>query len=132
MEDSWPPTQGAVSNDLFVMAAGTASKAKPKIPGSSLETAVEDVHVTAARNSLAWKSVEGGQPLGAAPNLEYLRSVSRRTGDAVVAIWIVPRESDVVELPFPDWTRNLEERLGLSLDYPFCVWRPLSFGRVLL
>lgn len=43
--DSWPPTQGAVSDDLFVMAARTASTAKLKIPGSSLKTAMEDVHV---------------------------------------------------------------------------------------
>uniref|UniRef100_K1RHY0 Uncharacterized protein n=1 Tax=Magallana gigas TaxID=29159 RepID=K1RHY0_MAGGI len=81
--DSWPPTQGAVSNDLFVMAARTASTAKLNIPGSSLETAVEDVHVPATRNSLARESVGRGQPLGAAPNLEYLPSgVQTRVTDA--------------------------------------------------
>lgn len=74
VEDSWPPIQGAVSDDLFVMAARTASTAKLKMPGSSLETAMEDVHVPATRNSLAWESVGRGQLLGAAPNLEYPRS----------------------------------------------------------
>lgn len=77
VEDSWPPIQGAVLDDLFVLAARTASTAKLRISGSSLETAVEDVHVPATRNTLAWESVGGGQLLGAAPNLEYPRPVSR-------------------------------------------------------
>lgn len=84
VEDSWPPIQGAVSDDLFVMAAQTASTAKLEIPGSSLETALEDVHVPATGNSLTWESVGGGQLLGAAPNLEYPRSgVQTRVADTL-------------------------------------------------
>uniref|UniRef100_K1QC97 Uncharacterized protein n=1 Tax=Magallana gigas TaxID=29159 RepID=K1QC97_MAGGI len=59
------------------MAARTASTARLKIPGSGLETAVEDVHVPATRNYLARESVGRGQPLGAAPNWSISLLVSR-------------------------------------------------------
>lgn len=61
-EDSVSQIQGAVSQgeDMCIMAARTASTAKPKIPGSSLETAVEDVHVPETGNSHALESVGGG------------------------------------------------------------------------
>lgn len=84
VEDSWSPIQGAVSYNLFVMAARTANTSKLKIPGSSLETAVQDIFVPATRNSLAWESVGGRQPLGSAPNLKHHRSdVQARVTDAL-------------------------------------------------
>lgn len=84
MEDSWTPIQEAVSEDLLVMQARTASTAKLKIPDTSLEKMVENVSVLVTRNPLAWESVGGGQPLGAVPNLEYpLSFVQIRVRDAL-------------------------------------------------
>lgn len=58
---------------MFVIAGWIARTVTLKVPGSSLETAVEVFHVPANRNFLAWESVGGGQPLEAAPKLEYYR-----------------------------------------------------------
>lgn len=82
----------------------TTNTAKPNIPESSLETAVDDVHVPATGHSHAWESAGGSiYTVGAAPNLMFPRSgVQIRmyvcTGDAIFSLWTSTWNND---LDFP-------------------------------